>query len=115
MSILFLSVVPLLADPLSGVLPKYKSRGREGQRDLALVLNLISYAGAALYGFAAGVSRGLLFTFLAYLLSVLVLILFNKVIGIRASDDRVTQSPAPPPKQQDHAPPKGGAWSCCCA
>ncbi len=85
LSVLFLTVVPSLAYPLSGLLPKYRGKGREGQRNLALILNLAGYAGAVLYGFAAGASRGLLFIFLFYLMSVLVLILFNKVVGIRAS------------------------------
>ena len=84
-SILLLAVLPLLAYPLSSLVPGYRRRGREGQRDLALVLSPVCYAGAVLYGFAAGVSRGLFFIFLVYLLSALVLIVFNKVLGLRAS------------------------------
>lgn len=85
LSILFLSVIPLLAYPLSYVLPKYKDKGREGQRNLAFILNLIGYFGAVVYGITAQVSRQLVFVFWVYLLSVFILILFNKVIGLRAS------------------------------
>lgn len=85
LSILFLTLIPLLAYPLAHLLPKQKSAVREGQRNLALVLNLICYAGAVLYGLARGVSRGLSLIFLVYFLSVLILTLLNKVIGIRAS------------------------------
>lgn len=84
-SVLFLTVVPLLAYPLSRLLPKYRVKGREGQRNLALVMNLASYAGALLYGLITGVSKGLELIFMVYFLSVLILIVFNKVIGIRAS------------------------------
>lgn len=85
LSILLLSLLPLMGYPLSYLLPKYKSRGREGQRNLALILSLGCYSGALLYGLLTKVSRNLFLIFSLYFLSVSVLILFNKVIGIRAS------------------------------
>ena len=40
MSILLLGMVPVLAYPLQRILPGWKEGGREGQRNLAFVLNL---------------------------------------------------------------------------
>lgn len=85
LSILFLSVIPLLAYPFSRLFPHCKAKGRDGQRNLAFTLSLIGYAGAVLYGMIAGVSGELLFIFLVYFASVLILTLFNRMIGVRAS------------------------------
>lgn len=84
-SIFFLTVVPLLAYPLAYVIPKCKDKGREGQRNLAFILNLVGYTAAVIYGIAAPVSRELQFVFWVYFVSLLVLIVFNKVLRFKAS------------------------------
>lgn len=84
-SLLFLVLIPLLAYPLSLAVPRLRRQGREGQRKLAFALNLLGYIGAVAYGFAAHVSQGLFLIFLTYLISVLILMLFNNVIRIHAS------------------------------
>ncbi|MCL2807097.1 MAG: hypothetical protein FWD27_02885 [Coriobacteriia bacterium] len=85
LALTFLVLIPLLAYPISYLVPKFRTRGREGQRNLALVLSLTGYSGAVLYGIFSQVSSGLLLIFLTYLLSVLTLLFFNKVLKIRAS------------------------------
>ena len=82
---LFLGAVPLLAYPLSLLLPKVRARGREGQRDLAFALSTVGYAGGWLYGYLAHVTPALTAIFTAYLFSVLLLMIFNKLLFIRAS------------------------------
>ena len=84
-SILFLMLVPVAAYPLAAVIPKYKQIGREGQRNLAFILSLVGYIAAVVYGLVADVSQGLMFIYLSYFFSVAMLILFNKVILLRAS------------------------------
>lgn len=84
-SITFLMIIPTCAYPLAAMLPKYKKKGREGQRSLAFVCNLIGFAGAVIYGFAASVGQGLRLIYVTYFLSILTLLIFNKGLKIRAS------------------------------
>ena len=42
-AVLFLTVLPMLAYLLQPVIPKYKNAGREGQRNLAIVMAVIGY------------------------------------------------------------------------
>lgn len=84
-SIFFLALIPLAAYPIAAVLPAYRAKGREGQRNLAFILSVAGYATAVVYGLAAQVSRGLLLIYLTYFFSVAVLIVFNKFFMLRAS------------------------------
>ena len=85
MSILFLALIPVAAYPLQPLIPGYKNKGREGQRNLAFVLTPVGYVGAVLYGFFAHVSNALLMIFITYLLSVLFLLICNKILKFRSS------------------------------
>ena len=85
LSVFFLTVIPLLAYPFSHFSPRCKAKGKNGQRNLAFILSLVGYTSAVLSGIIAGVSKKLLFIFLVYLASVLILTLFNRVMGVRAS------------------------------
>lgn len=82
-SLLFLVGVPLLAYPLAAGIPRFA--GREGQRKLAFVMSLAGYTGALAYGLFAGVRRSLLLVYLTYFISVVVLTVLNKGLGLRAS------------------------------
>ncbi len=84
MALFCLSVLPTLAYPFS-LLPKLRVRGREGQRSLAMILSALGYAIGAAYALIAGRSELLCFFFACYLISVLLLVLFNKALKIRAS------------------------------
>lgn len=84
-AIVFLAVVPLLAYPLSLLLPRIRKRGREGQRDLAFALSAAGYAGGWVYGYLTHAAPALMAIFTAYLFSVLLLLIFNKLLFLRAS------------------------------
>ena len=85
LSLVFLVLIPLAAYPLSQIIPSVKEKGREGQRQLALLLSLAGYAGGVAYGILGGVSNTLLLIFLTYFVSVAALVLFNKALKLRAS------------------------------
>lgn len=85
MSILLLGMVPVLAYPLQRILPGWKEGGREGQRNLAFVLNLAGYMSALILGYLSGAGKNLKLIDITYFLSVVILTAFNKFIHIRAS------------------------------
>lgn len=84
-SILFLGIVPILAYPLQPILPKFKDKGREGQRELAFILNIAGYILAVIIGYFMGVGSNLQFIYNTYLISVILLTIINKGFHIRAS------------------------------
>jgi len=81
----FLSVVPVAAYPCLYLLAGLTAKGREGQRDLAFILSAAGYAAAVVYGvfFTKNINLTVIYTL--YLVSLLLLLLFNKVLRIRAS------------------------------
>lgn len=85
MSLIFLVFIPVLAYPLSTLIPKIKEKGREGQRNLAFVLTAIGYVAIWLYGLLSASNKNLLLIFTGYFLSVVILLLLNKLLKIRAS------------------------------
>ena len=85
LSVLFLAVIPIAAYPLQPLIPKYKDKGREGQRNLAFILSFSGYIAAVLYGIFARTTKELLLIFVTYFLSVIILLFFNKVIKFRSS------------------------------
>lgn len=82
---LFLSLLPLLAYPLSYAIPYIRKKGRDGQRSLAMYLSFLGYLSAVLYGCLSRCSVGLRVIHLTYLLSVVLLLVLNKLFRIRAS------------------------------
>lgn len=84
-ALLFLMVIPVLAYPLSVLLPRVRATGREGQRKLAFVMSLAGYTGGVIYGLAASVDSQLMLIFWTYFISVAVLIFFNRLLKRRAS------------------------------
>lgn len=80
-----LAGVPLAAYPIAALIPSLRRKGREGQRNLAFVMNLAGYVLAWAYALLSGVSQGLRLIVWTYLLSVAVLTLLNKVVKLRAS------------------------------
>lgn len=81
----FLAVIPLLAYPLSYMIPKLRAKGRKGQRSLAMYLSAVGYLGVVIYGIAAGCTEGLRTIQLTYLLSVVLLLVLNKLLHVKAS------------------------------
>lgn len=85
MTLLFLAIIPILAYPVSMIVPSIKQKGRDGQRNLAFALSAVGYACGFVYGLLAHVSVPLMIIFGTYLLSIIVLTIMNKVIKVRAS------------------------------
>ncbi len=85
LTLAFLAIIPVLAYPISMIIPSIRKKGREGQRNLAFILSAVGYAGGFLYGVLAQVSKPQMIVFGTYFLSVIVLTVMNKVIKVRAS------------------------------
>lgn len=83
--IVLLGIVPVLAYVLSGIIPAVRVQGREGQRKLAFITNLVGYSIALLWAVLANVDKELLLICLTYFLSVIILTICNKGFKFRAS------------------------------
>ncbi len=81
----FLALIPLLAYPISWALPCIRRRGREGQRNLAFALTAVGYALGWCYGKLVSGNREQILVYTIYLVSLLLLLLWNKVFRLRAS------------------------------
>ena len=85
LSVLFLVVLPLSAYPLQPLVKKYKDKGREGQRTLALIFAVAGYVLGCLSALIFGAPQDVLVIFLSYLLSGAFVAIFNKIFHFRAS------------------------------
>ena len=77
--------IPLLAYPVSMLVSSVRRRGRDGQRALAFVFTFAGYVTGALYALTARCGAELRMVFLTYFFSVMLLILANKALKIKAS------------------------------
>jgi len=84
-ALLFLSVLPTLAYPLQRFFKKYKDRGREGQRSLAMIFSFAGYLLGTLTAFVFSAPIELKIIYLEYLLCGIGMLLLNKVFKIKAS------------------------------
>ena len=80
-----LTVLPVLAYPVSMAIPALREKGREGQRSLAMYLSAVGYVGVFVYGLAARVGTGLMHIYAGYLFSVVIILLGNKIFKVRIS------------------------------
>lgn len=83
--LLFLAIIPLLAYPLFWAIPRVRRKGREGQRNLAFALTAAGYALGWFYGVFVSRNREQILVYTIYLISLLLLLLWNKVFKLRAS------------------------------
>lgn len=83
--ITLLGFVPILAYVLQFFIPKYKNQGREGQRKLAFITNLIGYTAAFIWAIIADVDEAVLLICSTYFFSVVLLTICNKGFHFRAS------------------------------
>lgn len=83
-TVFFLSVLPVSAYPVSYLLSSLHKQGREGQRNFAFFMTALSYPLLTAYAVITGGPGFLLIAF-TYLLSLVVLLLMNKVFSLRAS------------------------------
>ena len=84
-SALGLTVLPILAYPVSAMIPKIRAKGREGQRSLAMYFSTVGYVAVFIYGLIAGVGTGLMHIYAGYLFSVVIILIGNKVFKVRIS------------------------------
>jgi hypothetical protein len=84
-SVLFLVAFPLLAYPLQPLIPGFKNKGREGQRNLAMLFAVIGYVVIVLIAVFINPSSVAWTIYLTYLLSAVLIALLNKVIHLKAS------------------------------
>lgn len=80
-----LTVLPVLAYPVSAVVPALREKGREGQRSLAMYFSTVGYVAVFVYGLIAQVGTGLLHIYAGYLFSVVIILVGNKVFKVRIS------------------------------
>ena len=85
LTIIFLSVMTLIAYPLQKVLPGWKEKGRDGQRMFALYLGTLGYLLGFIVNLIIPSTKGLDVIYGIYALSVVILFVFNKLIKIKAS------------------------------
>ena len=80
-----LTVLPVLAYPVSAMIPALREKGREGQRSLAMYFSTVGYVAVFVYGLIARVGTGLMHIYAGYLFSVVIILVGNKVFKVRIS------------------------------
>ncbi len=83
--IFYLSVLPLLAYPLQPIVPHFKGKGREGQRTLAMIFAVLGYVFCVITCALTGATSDMWLIALEYLISGVLILVFNKVFHIRIS------------------------------
>ena len=83
--IVCLTLLPLLAYPLQKHIPRYKERGREGQRTLAMIFSALGYVIGVAVAFVFSVPRELKMVFVEYLLCGISILVSSKVFKKKAS------------------------------
>lgn len=84
-AIFFLAVLPLLAYPLQKYIPKFRDRGREGQRSLAMLFSFSGYAIGTIVAYIASAPARLKMIYLEYLLCGIAMLVINKAFHLKAS------------------------------
>jgi hypothetical protein len=85
LSILFLVIFPLLAYPSQPLIKKYKEKGRDGQRALAIDFAVAGYIGGFLSAVVFDAPRQVWIIYLTYLCSGILIMLLNKLLHLKAS------------------------------
>ena len=84
-AVICLALIPTLAYPLQPIIPGFKGKGRDGQRALAFVTSAIGYITGFAYALISRATNEFKFIVTAYLLSVVLLLIFNKIFHLKAS------------------------------
>ncbi len=85
LSVVFLTVLPLLAYPLQPFIPVFREKGREGQRNLAMLFANGGYILGCITNLFLSAPAALWLIYLEYLISGMLILIFNKVFKLRAS------------------------------
>lgn len=83
--LLFLAIVPALAYPVQMLVPAWRGGGRKTQRNLAFVFSFAGYGGAVICSILRNAIPNLLYIAVVYLISVVILTLFNLLSPWHAS------------------------------
>ncbi len=81
----FLALFPILAYPLQKYIPKFKDKGRDGQRTLAMIFSFVGYMVGTIVAFACSAPIELKIIYLEYLLCGISILIFNKLFKLKAS------------------------------
>ena len=85
LALVCLTALPLAAYPAQRFMPGYKDKGREGQRNLAMLFNAVGFSALAIYAYSSRAPRDYVLIANTYLLSVALLLVFNKLLKVKAS------------------------------
>lgn len=85
LSLVFLAIVPVLAYAAQKLLPRWRAGGQKAQRTLAFVFSFLGYTSAVVVSIARDAVPNLLYISLVYLVSVVILTLFNCLTPWHAS------------------------------
>lgn len=85
LAVAFLGILPILAYPCQPFVHGFKGKGREGQRNLAMVFAFVGYLLGFVTALLTSAPAMLWILYLDYLLSGVGIIIFNKLFHLRAS------------------------------
>ena len=85
LAVFFISVFPVLAYPLQPVIPGFKGKGREGQRNLAMWFSVAGYLLGCIVNIFMNASLTLWLVYLVYLFSGLGIFICSKLFHFKAS------------------------------
>lgn len=81
----YFGILPMLAYPLQPVTLRFKHKGREGQRTLAMIFAVAGYLFAAITCALTDATPAMWLITLEYLISGILILIFNKVFHLRVS------------------------------
>jgi hypothetical protein len=84
-TLIFLTFLPLAAYPLQRFIPKFKDKGRSGQRTLAMIFAVAGYIFCLIANAVFSASAGMWLITLEYLISGVLILVFNKGLHIKLS------------------------------
>ncbi|MFB4213254.1 hypothetical protein ACE1TH_15295 [Shouchella sp. JSM 1781072] len=84
-ALLFLVVLPVVAYPLQPIVPGFRDKGREGQRNFAILMGVLGYVFGILFAYVTNAPEGITMIYWIYFISGIGIVVFNKVLRIRAS------------------------------
>lgn len=85
LGVLFIGILPILAYPAQRFIPYFKDKGREGQRNLAIIFAVVGYIVGCTLALIFNAPAKVVLIYLDYLLSGILIAVFNKLFNLRAS------------------------------
>ncbi len=85
LGVFFIGILPVLSYPLQRFIPYYKDKGRDGQRNLAMVFSVAGYIIGCILAAIFNAPYTVILIYLDYLLSGILITVFNKLFHLKAS------------------------------